>query len=269
MTISPGIDGPTLEALAKVLGECGSGPEINQALKELGFGDHPENETKWRKLLRVFVESQCLDGGTHRILKFIETLMAPVKFVHKSEKFERHRRDLNVVLAFVGLYLGDEGKIKTIDVAQTIPEAEARARRIEQKLQERNIHPEVLQYCCPELMSNNYFHAVFEATKGLAQQIREKSGTSGDGSALVDQVFFPANAPILALNSLCTETERSEHSGFAMLLKGCFSAIRNPLAHEPKILWDGEDDAADYLTLISLLQRKLDDCVRTDLGNRL
>ena len=25
-------------------------------------------------------------------------------------------------------------------------------------------------------------------------------------------------------------------------------------------MWDGEDDAADFLTLISLLQRKLDDC---------
>ena len=46
-------------------------------------------------------------------------------------------------------------------------------------------------------------------------------------------------------------------------MKGCFAAIRNPLAHEPKILWDGEDDAADYFTLISLLHRRLDDCVRT------
>ncbi len=50
----------------------------------------------------------------------------------------------------------------------------------------------------------------------------------------------------------------SEHKGFAALIKGCFGAIRNPLAHEPKILWDGEDDAADYLTLISMLHRKLD-----------
>ncbi len=50
-----------------------------------------------------------------------------------------------------------------------------------------------------------------------------------------------------------------EPAGFAMLLKGCFQAIRDPRAHEPKILWKGEDDAADYLTLISLLHRKLDE----------
>ena len=53
---------------------------------------------------------------------------------------------------------------------------------------------------------------------------------------------------------------------FASLLKGCFAAVRNPLAHEPKILWQGEDDAADYFSLIPPLHRKLDDCVRTGLG---
>lgn len=48
----------------------------------------------------------------------------------------------------------------------------------------------------------------------------------------------------------------------ADLLKGCFAAVRNPRAHEPRILWKGEDDAADYLTLIFLLHRKLDACKR-------
>jgi uncharacterized protein (TIGR02391 family) len=112
-----------------------------------------------------------------------------------------------------------------------------------------------------ELMQDNYFHAVFEAAKGLAQRIRDLSGEQADGAALVDRVFS-VDRPLLAINSLQTETERSEHKGFAALLKGCFAAIRNPLAHEPKILWQGEDDAADYLSLISLVHRKLDDAVR-------
>ena len=115
-------------------------------------------------------------------------------------------------------------------------------------------------------MQDNYFHAVFEATKGLAQRIRDMVGIEADGAALVDLVFS-IERPLLALNSLRTETERSQHKGFAALLKGCFGAIRNPLAHEPKILWEGEDDAADYLSLISLLHRKLDDCALTRLGD--
>jgi uncharacterized protein (TIGR02391 family) len=114
-------------------------------------------------------------------------------------------------------------------------------------------------------MQDNYFHAVFEATKGLAQRIRDMTDIQADGSALIDRVFS-IERPLLALNSLQTETEKSHQKGLAALLKGCFSAVRNPLAHEPKILWDGEDDAADYMSLISLLHRKLDQCVPTGLG---
>ena len=115
------------------------------------------------------------------------------------------------------------------------------------------------------MLQDNYFHAVFEATKGLAQRIREMSSVEADGAALVDRVFS-IERPVLAFNTLRTETERSEYKGFAALLKGCFAAVRNPLAHEPKILWEGEDDAADYFSLISLLHRKLDDCVPTHIG---
>ena len=81
----------------------------------------------------------------------------------------------------------------------------------------------------------------------------------------MDKVFSIEN-PILALNFLKSDTEKSEHKGFAQLLKGCFGAVRNPLAHEPKILWDGEEDAADYFSLISLLHRKLDSCFRTGVA---
>jgi uncharacterized protein (TIGR02391 family) len=90
------------------------------------------------------------------------------------------------------------------------------------------------------------------------------TGVQADGASLVDRVFA-IERPLLAFNTLRTETEKSEHKGFSALLKGCFAAVRNPLAHEPKILWEGEDDAADYLSLISLLHRKLDQCVQTGL----
>ncbi|MDI7247565.1 MAG: TIGR02391 family protein [Bacillota bacterium] len=59
-----------------------------------------------------------------------------------------------------------------------------------------------------------------------------------------------------------TDRPDSEHVGFAMLLKACFAAIRNPRAYEPKIIWKDDDDAADYLALISLLHCKVDETVR-------
>jgi uncharacterized protein (TIGR02391 family) len=196
------------------------------------------------------------------VVDFIGAFLTPARFVGRNTHFEQRREELNAILAFSGLEYGADGKFRQRQPAQTLDEAERRLRTIQVKFRDRLMHTEVLKYCRTELLQDNYFHAVFEAAKGLAQRIRDLSSVQADGAALVDRVFS-IDRPVLAINTLQTETERSEHKGFAALLKGCFAAVRNPLAHEPKILWEGEDDAADYLSLISLLHRKLDDCIAT------
>jgi uncharacterized protein (TIGR02391 family) len=73
-----------------------------------------------------------------------------------------------------------------------------------------------------------------------------------------------AGIPILAFNSLKTDTEKSEQTGLMNLFIGTFGAFRNVTAHGPKILWDmKEQDALDLLTLVSLLHRRLDEAVPT------
>ena len=257
-----------VESLARLLGECGSGTDISRVLHDRGLADSSGESTKWRRLYWVFLESQQRHQCANQIIDFIQSFLTPARFVGRSDEFEAHRQQLNTILAFSGLEYGPDGKFRRRQAARTLDEAEARARTIRAKFQGRRIHQEVLKYCRAELLQDNYFHAVFEATKGLAQRIRDLSGIQADGAALVDRVFS-VDQPVLAINSLRTETEKSEHKGFAALLRGCFGAVRNPLAHEPKILWQGEDDAADYLSLISLLHRKLDDCVPTNaVGGR-
>lgn len=254
-----------IEGLAKLLGECGSGTDISRVLHDRGLVDNSGESTKWRRLYWVFLDCQRRDRCANRVVDFIQSFLIPSRFVGRNLEFEEHRQEFNTVLAFSGLEYGRDGKFRQCEVARTLDEAEERVRTIRAKFQGRRIHPEVMKYCRVELLQDNYFHAVFEATKGLAQRIRDLSGIQADGAALVDRVFS-IERPVLAINSLRSETERSEHKGFASLLKGCFAAIRNPLAHEPKILWQGEDDAADYLSLVSLLHRKLDDSVSTGLG---
>jgi uncharacterized protein (TIGR02391 family) len=261
-TKATAFDGAIVEALAKVLGEAGSGSDINRVLKSKGIDDVSGESTKWKRLYWVFAHLQRRDACANGVLGFIAAFLAPTRFAGRSTEFESHRTELNTVLAFAGLEYGADGKFRRVTQAATLDEAEARVRTIRSKLKGRSIHSEVLKYCRAELMQDNYFHAVFEAVKGLAQRIREMSGATSDGAALVDTVFS-VDRPMLAFNALQTETERSEHKGFAALLKGAFAAVRNPLAHEPKILWQGEEDAADWLSLISLLHRKLDGCVRT------
>src|SRR5690606_33889443 len=109
----------------------------------------------------------------------------------------------------------------------------------------------------------NYFHAVFESTKSVADKIREKSGLNLDGTILIDTAFGLGKdkTPKLAFNSLQSLTEESEHKGFIYLAKGLFGMFRNTTAHEPKIKWEiNQIDALDSLTLSSMLHRKLDKC---------
>ena len=125
-------------------------------------------------------------------------------------------------------------------------------------MESRNVHAEVLNYCRAELLDENYFHAVFESTKGVAARIRLMSGLTADGAELVNKAFSIQN-PILALGSLATESEKSEQKGFSNLVVGLFGAVRNPLAHAPKTDWPmSEQDALDILSLVSLIHRKLD-----------
>lgn len=264
MSAIPMLPEGQIEALARLLGECGTGTDISRVLNDRGLSDDSGQSTKWRRLYWVFMESQRRYQCANQILDFVQSFMTPVRFVGRSDEFEARRQELNAILAFSGLEYGPDGSYSQKMAARTLHEAERRLRTIQTKFQGRSMHPEVLKYCRTELLQDNYFHAVFEATKGLAQRIRDMSGVDADGAILIDRVFS-SDRPLLAINTLRTETERSEHKGFAALLKGRFSAVRNPLAHEPKILWEGEDDAADYLSLISLLHRKLDSCVPTGL----
>ena len=108
------------------------------------------------------------------------------------------------------------------------------------------------------MLAENYFHSVFEAVKSIAQVIREKTGLTDDGSELIDKAFSITN-PLIKINSLISETEESEHKGFANLIKGVFGMFRNTTAHAPKVIWSIEEaDALDILTTISLIHRKLD-----------
>jgi uncharacterized protein (TIGR02391 family) len=80
---------------------------------------------------------------------------------------------------------------------------------------------------------------VFEATKGLAERLRELSGSTQDGAALVDYCFgTQAGIPVIRLNGFRTESDISEHRGFANLLRGIFGTFRNPPAHTPRAVTD-------------------------------
>lgn len=184
--------------------------------------------------------------------------MKPSRYVGRNTTYEDIRSELNKRLSFIGLYLNEAGKFNSVTKTGTISEAEQRINRFKSKLELRNIHPVIYKYCNTELISENYFHAVFEAVKSIAEEIRGKSNLTLDGAELID-IAFSINAPLIKINPLMTETQMSEHKGFANLIKGVFGMFRNTTAHSPKIVWQiTEDEALDIMTTISLIHKKIE-----------
>ncbi|CAK2444691.1 conserved hypothetical protein [Vibrio crassostreae] len=262
------LDFGTIESICKILGEtaCGfTGAEIAKLLYEAKIEDIDSLNTKWRRLNSALANRQEKDGCANIVLHFIQLAMAPSKHYNNLEWFNDTRFKLNQVLSFSGYFLGEDGKVSTSERASTISEAAARASNLKEHLVSRNVHPDVLYYCREELLVDNYFHAVFEATKSVADKIRKKTSLTSDGASLVNEAFAFKNhphIPHLALNNLQTESEKSEQKGFANLLVGLFGTFRNTTAHAPKITWKIDElDDFDILSMVSLVHRRLDKAV--------
>jgi uncharacterized protein (TIGR02391 family) len=269
MAAIPKLNDANLQAISDILGDTGSGltgSEIGRYLGECKFPDPIPEMTKRHRLFAALRQKQNADGCANSILAFIKYVMNPVRHVGNKDYFETERGKLNGVLAFSGLALGDDGQLRTVKAAQTLTDAEAAASVLRKALVERKVHADVLRFCRAELVVDKYFHAVFEATKSVAEKLREKTGLVSDGSSLVDEALGIRRGghPKLAFNSLTTESERSEHTGLMNLIKGIFGAFRNTTAHAPRIHWKiSEQDALDILTTISLIHRRLDTAITT------
>lgn len=259
--------------ICKILGDTSSGftgREIGSLLASCGFPD-PGEITKRDRLFHGLRAAQAAgDGSGSMVARFLQEAMDPVRYRADHELFEARRYELNVALAFVGIRIRDDGKLEAIPAATTLTEAEQRASKLRSELARRGIAGDVLRFCRPELLEGNYFHAVFEATKSVAQKLRDKTGLTLDGSALVEASLSIKNnqTPLLAWNALATDTDRSEHRGVALMIAGVFSYFRNLPAHVPKVGFRNvsEEEALELLTIVSFLHRRLDAAVTTKPG---
>ena len=125
-------------------------------------------------------------------------------------------------------------------------------------LEDRGVHPAVLDGIRDEWLRTDYYDAVFESVKLLGDRLRTMTGLDFDGHQLVDGALA-RTAPLGLLNGYATVTEQNEQRGVASLARGLFSAMRNPQAHEPRSKWTmTEQDVLDVLGTLSLIHRRLD-----------
>jgi len=251
-----------IRRIAEVLSGAATHRELTALLAQCQIAEQG-GSPKWERILLALSRRQQNDRCGNNVGAFIQEMLDPARFSDNEDTYRELRDQINEILAFSGLHIGEDGRLITTAPATTISEAQIRAGKLRRELTNRRVHSDVLVFCRPELVDQNYFHAVFEATKSVAEKIRVRSGLTSDGSVLADQAFGGLQ-PRLAINFLQTETEQSEQRGFINLLKGMFGTFRNVTAHAPKVTWSiDETDALDLLTLVSYLHRRIDAAART------
>jgi len=250
-----------LEVICKHLADTNTGltgSEITYNLEQLKVDDIDPFNTKRKRLFNALVKHQNDNQTGVMVLNFISKALSPTLFIGKADLFKDKIRPINTVLAFHGLEWRDDGKYHKVGTANSLSEAENRAARLKEKLEVRNVHPFILNYCNAELLADNYFHAVLEACKSIASLLKKKTGLTTDGSQLIDDAFG-GNNPKIKINNFINETEKSEQKGLLNLAKGLFGTFRNPTAHAPKIEWKmTEQDALDIFSLASYIYRRIE-----------
>ena len=250
-----------LQAIADALGDTSeglTGSEIHHLLLTSKMVDTDPALSKRHRLYNAFVNCQNAEKNRLYVLAFIRFAMKPEQYARTPERYEPMRVNLNRALAFVGLAVEESGKLVQVEQVLTLPDAQRRANELRSDLELRKVHPDVLKFCKEELVKLNYFHAVLEATKSVADKLRRKSGLTDDGATLVDRTLG-GDRPIISINALSDETEKSEQRGFVNLVKGAFGMFRNTTAHAPKISWAiDKDDAEEVFTLLSMIHKRID-----------
>lgn len=267
-----------LKAICDVLADTNKGLTkteitnlLNQCKVELVDDGHSNNgyiytiglsKSKW--LYNCFVEEINNKRSFENIYLFIEKAMDPVSYTSekKRDKFDFLYEELNKVLLLSGLSVTKEGKLTLAVKAKTLDEVDRRVNSLKKHLYNRAIHQEVTKYCIKDYLRKDYYDAVFEAAKGLAERVRTITGLTTDGGTLF-QKAFAKNDPYIFFNGLSTASEISEFIGLKELLEAIFHLVRNPAAHSPKVNWKvDETKALDILTVISFAHKYLDDCHR-------
>jgi uncharacterized protein (TIGR02391 family) len=266
VTVPSQFSASAIEEVCKVLADAVTGPQIPNLIAPLKVPEEPDRPgTKWKRLFNAVVARQNKSQDGKALVRLVMEVMAPVRFGSAAE-FEAVRTRVNERLLLSGFEVRKDGIVVTVRAARTVEEAQQRADDLRAELARRDVHPDVLAFCRAELLQQNYFHAVLEASKSVADKLRTltgvTAGSASDGARLVDTTCFPAASPQVRFNDLATEWERSEQTGIATLMKGLFSTFRNPAAHAPRVAWaTSRSDALDMLTLASMLHRRLDKAV--------
>lgn len=133
---------------------------------------------------------------------------------------------------------------------------------VTQRVEIEGLHAAVVDAAGDLFGSGHYSQAIFEALKALEQRVRVQSGLDLSGRALMADAIQP-NRIDMSVES--GQSGRDEQEGFRVVFMGVMQGIRNPKGHE-LITQADPQRALEYLALVSILFRRLDDAQAKGAG---
>lgn len=149
--------------------------------------------------------------------------------------------------------------IDTIDWREiAVPQhPKKQAEKVTYSLDLMRLHPKIVEVSMSLFETEHYAQAIFEVFKAVNNFVKEKSGKSLDGKALMSKVFSE-DKPVIMLNELLTQSDRDEQEGFKFLFMGAMVGIRNPEAHDNVVQTDPYR-TLEYLSFASLLMKRVEE----------
>ena len=230
-----------------------------------GFGYIP-GSNKVDKLYDSFANEINKSQSTSKLTVFLEAICNPISYVNiDRDKYSDFILKLNKVLVMMGAKINDEGKLVHVEKAKTLDEVDRRVNNLKGEFERRRFHPEIMKYCKREYLSEDYFHALQEAVKGILQRIRDLTGYNDDGNKLIEK-SFDNSTPKLVFNSLSNDNEKNEYVGLRRIIEGLVNMIRNVTAHKPRIFHNENlDSTLEVFSIISYVHKYLDICQTTSI----
>ncbi|GFG77748.1 TIGR02391 family protein [Mycobacterium paragordonae] len=260
----PVFDPQMTEAVANVLAQTDhpglSNVEIDNLLQLVRISNRDRSVNKRTSLYVALHNAQVKQACGNVLGAFIARAMHPSRYVGNERRWMQLRDQLDGVLVIFGYRISKEGKLATGTKATTLSAAAKLAGELQVELHRRDTHAELLKYCDEELITRDLFHAMSEATKGVAQRIREQTGLVFDGQDLFDAAFGTAkHRPVLFINNYLSDSDVSEQKGFKNLLIGIYGHFRNPRAHTTRYgATEKLIDFYDLFATLSYVHRRLD-----------
>ncbi|MED1794989.1 TIGR02391 family protein [Brevibacillus nitrificans] len=118
-----------------------------------------------------------------------------------------------------------------------------------------NIQQDLWEVIEKNYENESYSSAILDTIHVLTETIRNKTGLEGDGSSLIGQAFG-GDTPKIQLNKLQTESDKNIQKGIQDILRGLFTAVRNPRSHDKYN--DSKEEADAIIFFVDYLLKIID-----------